>query len=211
MSVVQSCKRGPISFQLSPDSRDSYNAAWKRAAQRLANYLRSLAHQVKIRRHRSPVGAFYSLKFFAPKQRAVISLERGAAPTECDRKMGLIAPVLMGIVLFYWLAVCLTVIAWLKGIIHLLGGHLTRAAIWLSIGCGMMFWWQGTEVIPHPWDFDAWLRGSAVIVRIGALATFVRWRKKQKAMQAEPVWTLPAEATDDTGPIIEVEYKRLPN
>jgi hypothetical protein len=112
---------------------------------------------------------------------------------------------------FYWFAFCLTVAAWLKAIIHLLGGHFTRAAIWLSIGCGMMFWWQGTEVIPHPWDFDAWLRGSAVIVGIGALATFVRWRKKQKAMQAEPVWTLPAEPIGNVSPIIEVEYKRLPN
>ena len=109
--------------------------------------------------------------------------------------MVLIAPVLMGIVLFYWLAFCLTVAAWLKAIIHLLGGHFTRAAIWLSIGCGMMFWWQGTEVIPHPWDFDKWLRGSAVLVAFGALGTFVRWRKKQQAMQAipaMPVWTPPA-------------------
>ena len=89
--------------------------------------------------------------------------------------MGLIAPVLMGIVLFYWLAFCLTVAAWLKGIIHLLGGHFTRAAIWLSLGCGMLFWWQGLDIIPDPWDFDAWLRGSALIVGLGALATFVRF------------------------------------
>jgi hypothetical protein len=59
----------------------------------------------------------------------------------------------MAVVLFYGLAFCFTVAAWLKTIVHLLGGHFTRAAIWLSIGCGMMFWWQGTEVIPHPWDF----------------------------------------------------------
>ena len=94
-----------------------------------------------------------------------------------------VAIFLMAVVLFYWLAFCLTVAAWLKAIIHLLGGHFTRAAIWLSIGCGMMFWWQGTEVIPHPWDFDTWLRGSAVLVALGALGTFVRWRKKQEAMQ----------------------------
>jgi len=118
---------------------------------------------------------------------------------------------LMLVVLFYWLAFCLTVAAWLEAIIHLLGGHFTRAAIWLSIGCGMMFWWQGSEVIPHPWDFDAWLRGSAWIVGLGALATFVRWRKKQKAMLAEPAWTLPAEPIGNVSPIIEVEYKRLPN
>ena len=122
-----------------------------------------------------------------------------------------VAIFLMAVVLFYWLAFCLTVAAWLKGIIHLLGGHFTRAAIWLSIGCGMMFWWQGTEVIPHPWDFDKWLRGSAVLVAFGALGTFVRWRKKRQAMEAVRAWTAPAEATGNIGPIIEVEYKRLPN
>src|SRR5215469_11609775 len=90
----------------------------------------------------------------------------------------------MLVVAFYWGAFCLTVAAWLNAIGHLFRGHFIRAAIWLSIGCGMMFWWQGTEIIPHPWDFDKWLRGSAVIVGIGALGTFVRWRKKQQAMQA---------------------------
>ena len=101
--------------------------------------------------------------------------------------MGLIAPVLMGIVLFYWLAFCLTVAAWLKALIHLLGGNFIRAAIWLSIGCGMLFWWQGTEVIPHPWNVEAWLRGSAVIVGIGALGTFVRfYRRHQRAVEAVP-------------------------
>jgi len=118
------------------------------------------------------------------------------------------------VVAFYWGAFYLTVAAWLKALIHLLGGNFIRAAIWPSLGYGMLLWWQGTEVIPHPWDLDAWLRGSAVFVGVGALATFVRWRKKQQAMQAiptVPVWPMPAEATGNTAPIIEVEYKRLPN
>jgi len=51
----------------------------KSAALRLAAYLRSLGHRVKIRRHWSRVGAFYSVEFLAPKRRAVMSLERGAA------------------------------------------------------------------------------------------------------------------------------------
>ena len=98
-----------------------------------------------------------------------------------------VAIFLMLVVLFYWLAFCLTVGAWLKALIHLLGGHFIRAAIWLSIGCGMLFWWQGTEVIPHPWDVEAWLRGSAVIVGIGALGTFVRfYRRHQRAVEAVP-------------------------
>src|SRR5262249_61162132 len=125
-----------------------------------------------------------------------------------------VAIFLMAVVLFYWLAFCLTVAAWLKAIIHLLGGHFIRAAIWLSIGCGMMFWWQGSEVIPHPWDFDAWLKASAWVVGLGALATFLRWRKKQQAMQAAPtmpVWPTPADATGNIAPVIEVKYKRLPN
>src|SRR5262249_28163030 len=120
----------------------------------------------------------------------------------------------MLVVLFYWLAFCLTVAAWLKAIIHLLGGNFIRAAIWLSIGCGMMFWWQGSDVIPDPWDFDAWLRGSAVIAGIGAFATFLRWRSKRKAMQTiptMPAWPTPTEAVGNIAPIIEVKYKRLPN
>ena len=126
-----------------------------------------------------------------------------------------VAIFLMAVVLFYWLAFCLTVAAWLKAIIHLLGGHFTRAAIWLSIGCGMMFWWQGTEVIPHPWDFDAWLRSSFILVALGALATFVRWRKKQQAMQPTiptmpimptmPTWPTPS---GNVVPFIKVKVER---
>jgi hypothetical protein len=118
------------------------------------------------------------------------------------------------VVAFYWCAFYISVVAWLNAVGHLFRGNFIRASIWFSIGCGMLFWWQGTEVIPHPWDFDKWLHGSTVIVGIGALGTFVRWRKKQHAMQAVPtmpVWTPPAEATGNIAPIIEVEYKRLPN
>ena len=107
----------------------------------------------------------------------------------------LIAIVLIAVMLFYLGAFYLTVAAWLNAVGHLFRGNFIRSAIWFCLGCGMVLWWQGTEVIPHPWDFDKWLRGSAVIVGIGALGTFVRWRKKQQAMQAipaMPVWTPPA-------------------
>jgi hypothetical protein len=97
-----------------------------------------------------------------------------------------------------------------NGLMALWAGHFIRASIWASLGVGMLFWWQGTEVIPHPWDVEAWLRGSAVIVGIGALATFLKWRKKQ-ATQAVPEWTLPPEAPGNIAPVIEVEYRRLPN
>ena len=48
----------------------------------------------------------------------------------------------------------------------------------------MLFWWQGSDVIPDPWDFDKWLRGSAVIVGIGALASFARfYHRQQRAVE----------------------------
>jgi hypothetical protein len=122
-----------------------------------------------------------------------------------------VAIFLMLVVGFYWFAFMGTIWFWMNALFSLCKGHFIRASIWASLGFGMLAWWQGTEVIPHPWDFDKWLRGSAVLVAFGALGTFVRWRKKQKAMQAEPVWTLPAEPIGNVSPIIEVEYKRLPN
>jgi hypothetical protein len=117
------------------------------------------------------------------------------------------------VVAFYWGAFYISVVAWLNAIGHLLKGNFFRFSIWFSIGCGMLFWWHGSDVIPDPWDFDEWLHGSTVIVGIGMLATFVRWLKKQQgdAEPTMPEWTPPFEATGNAGPIIEVEYKRLPN
>jgi hypothetical protein len=43
----------------------------KHAALRLARYFRSLGHRARIKQHRSPAGAFYSLDFLAPKKRVV--------------------------------------------------------------------------------------------------------------------------------------------
>ena len=125
----------------------------------------------------------------------------------------LLAIVIGAVLLFYWLAFMATIWWWFNAVVALCKGHFIRAAIWFCLGCGMVLWWQGTEIIPHPWDFDEWLRGSAWVVGLGALATFVRWRKKQQAMQAiptMPVWTPPADAPGNIAPIIEVEYRRLP-
>ena len=102
---------------------------------------------------------------------------------------------LMLVVAFYWFAFMGTIWFCFNGIMALWAGHFIRASIWFSLGVGMLFWWQGTEVIPHPWDVEAWLRRSAWIVGLGALATFVRWRKKQQTMQAVstmPAWTMPS-------------------
>ena len=125
--------------------------------------------------------------------------------------MVVIAPVLMAVVLLYWLALCATIWFWGNALFALLKGHFIRASIWFSLGCGALFWWQGSDLIPDPWDFDKWLRGSTVIVGIGALGTLLRFLRKWKAMQAVPAWTAPPEATGNIGPIIEVEYRRLSN
>jgi len=84
--------------------------------------------------------------------------------------MGLIAAFLIPVILFFWFAFCLTVIAWLKTLSHLCFGNFTRASIYFSIGCGMLFWWMGTDI-----DFDTWLRGSTTIVGIGVSATVARY------------------------------------
>ena len=113
----------------------------------------------------------------------------------------LLAIVLGGILLFYWLAFMGTIWFWFNAIVSVCKCDFIRAAIWFSLGVGMLFWWQGTEVIPHPWDFDEWLRTSALIVCLGVLATFVRWRKKQQAMQVipttMPTWTPPKAPAND--------------
>src|SRR5262249_34808425 len=69
----------------------------------------------------------------------------------------------------------------------LAGGNFIRASIWFSIGVGMLLWWNGSDLIPDPWDFDKWLRGSAVIVGIAALGTFVRFYiRHQRAVEVVP-------------------------
>jgi len=53
----------------------------------------------------------------------------------------------------------------------------------------MLFWWFDEDI-----DFDTWLHGSAMIVGVGALGTFVRfYRRQQRALQAvTPFGTMPA-------------------
>jgi hypothetical protein len=115
----------------------------------------------------------------------------------------------MAVVLFYWLAFCLTIAAWLKALVHLLGGNFIRAALWFNVGAWMLLWWYD-----KPRDLDSFMPFACFFIGLGVLATFVRWRKKQQAMQAiptMPVWTVPAEATGNIAPVIEVEYRRLSN
>ena len=96
----------------------------------------------------------------------------------------LIAIVLIAIIWFYLGAIYLTVVAWLNAVGHLLQGHFTRAAAWFCVGVGMLLWWQGTETIPHPQDFDAWLRTSAWVVGFAAFLTFIRFCHRHRHQQA---------------------------
>jgi len=94
--------------------------------------------------------------------------------------MALIAPILMGIVLFYWLSFCLTMWAWFKAIVHLCQLQFVRGTIWFSIGCGMLFWWFDENI-----SFDEWWQVSLILVALGALATFARfYNRHQRAVQA---------------------------
>jgi len=120
--------------------------------------------------------------------------------------MALIAPILMGIVLFYWLSFCFTLWAWFKFITSLCELKFIRAALWWNAGVFMLFWW-----FDKPHDWDTMMPGIVFFTGLGALGTFVRWHRKRKAMSAVPAWTAPSEATGNIAPIIEVEYKRLPN
>src|SRR5262249_40541875 len=101
--------------------------------------------------------------------------------------------VLIAVVLFYWLSFMFTIWCWLQVIFCLCQLQFVRAAIWFSLGSGMLFWWMGTDI-----DFDTWVRGSAGIVGMGALGTFARYCSMRKAMQAIP--TMPAWTPPKTTP-----------
>jgi hypothetical protein len=81
-----------------------------------------------------------------------------------------VAILLIAVTLFYWISFCITVIAWLKAIPHLCFGNFIRATVWFSIGCGMLFWWTGSDI-----DFDTWLGGSATIVGLAVIASSLRY------------------------------------
>jgi hypothetical protein len=116
--------------------------------------------------------------------------------------MGLIAAVLIPIVLFFWFAACFTLWAWLQTIFCLCQLQFVRATIWFSLGSGMLFWWFDKDI-----DFDTWLRGSAVIVGLGTLGTFVRWRKKQQAKLSIPTMPTWTPANDNQLPMFSLHVK----
>ena len=87
---------------------------------------------------------------------------------------------LIAVVQFYWFAFMFTLWAWVCAIADLLQGKLIRAAIWFSLGCGMLFWWFDEDV-----SFDEWWQASLMFVCLGALATFAKfYNRHQRAAQA---------------------------
>ena len=80
--------------------------------------------------------------------------------------------------------------------LNLCVGNFTRASLCLVSGMWMLLWWFDK---PRSWeDFGP---GACFFVGLGALATFVRWRKKQQAMQVipttMPTWTPPKAPAND--------------
>jgi hypothetical protein len=93
-----------------------------------------------------------------------------------------VAIFLMLVVGFYWVAFMFSLWAWFQFIVHLCKCQFIRAAIWFSLGSGMLFWWMSADI-----DFSAWLHGSAAFVSLGALGTFARfYRRQQRAVEAVP-------------------------
>jgi hypothetical protein len=93
----------------------------------------------------------------------------------------LLAIVFSAVVLFYLGAFYLTVAAWLNAIGHLFRGNFIRASIWACIGFGMLCWWQGSDVIPDPWDFDKWLKTSVLFVAlVASIVLVVKFRPRPK-------------------------------
>src|SRR5262245_57330490 len=104
-----------------------------------------------------------------------------------------VAVLLIGVVLFYWFAFCLTIIAWLKTLSHLCFGNFIQAAHWFNVGTAMVLWWT------DKWEsWDAFWPGAAFFVALGALGTFIRYYlKKRKSRPTTPAWTPPKTAAND--------------
>ena len=121
------------------------------------------------------------------------------------RKMWqLIAIVLAAVLLFYWLSFMFTIWCWLQVIFCLCQLQFVRATIWFSLGSGMLFWWFDKDI-----DFDTWLHGSAVIVSIGALGTFVRfYRRHQRAVEAVPPYE---PAPFEPAPVVNININICPS
>jgi hypothetical protein len=97
-----------------------------------------------------------------------------------EKKMWPVAILLIAVLMFYWLAACITIIAWLKALYHVCFGHFIRASIWFALGCGGLFWWTDAD------DWNTWLHSSAMIVGMGATATLLRFLNRTLPPHKKP-------------------------
>jgi len=107
-----------------------------------------------------------------------------------------VAILLIGVVMFYWISFCITVLAWLKALSHLLLGNFTRAAAWFAVGCGLLLWWFDENI-----SLDEWWQVSLLLVTLGALGTFARFynRHRRAAQTVPPLEPAPSEPERSQG------------
>jgi hypothetical protein len=98
--------------------------------------------------------------------------------------MGLVAPVLIGVVLFFWLAFMFTLYTMPSAIVCLCNNQYIRASLWISAGIAMLFWWSGA---PNWWEASQVV--CIPIVSMGAIASAYRYSKFRQT--AVPTWTPP--------------------
>src|SRR6516164_2277027 len=164
-SVVRLCRNGlnsAVHFDLSSDSRSVYNEP------RYVEKRRATPCRLPSQPRASGEDQTAQVAGWSFLQSQIHSAQEASGcrytaerhiPVERIWKMWPVAIFLMLVVAFYWGAFYISVVAWLNAIGHLFRGNFIRASIWFSIGVGMLLWWQGSDIIPDPWDFDKWLHG----------------------------------------------------
>lgn len=108
--------------------------------------------------------------------------------------MGLLAPFLVGVVLFYWFAFMGTIWAWLQAIISLCQLKFIKASLWLCAGIAGLEWWVGKE----SWDF--YLPLYFILVCAGAIGSTLLHLKRLRSFS--PAWTVP-ENTGNVVPFVK--------
>jgi hypothetical protein len=103
--------------------------------------------------------------------------------------MALIAPILIGIVLFLWFAFMFTIWACFMAIIALCQAKFFKASVWLCTGIFMLVWWDGK----YGWEIGLPL----YTIVIGAGALFAGWKhSKGVPIRPVPTWTSPTDTSN---------------
>ena len=94
----------------------------------------------------------------------------------------ILAVVIWVAIMYYWIAILLTICSWIWALCDLIQGRFIRASIWFSIGSGMMFWWFSSDP-EMDIDFWDWVQGSATIIGIVSALVLWRWYRKRQREQ----------------------------